>query len=132
MNGESERQDSRCLPPVSRGTGRLSWGQPAREVVRRTPGQHAGKDAGGTANTDGINQAEMTWADTYVQDGLNKRVTDGIAAANANGGAEIQFVGGIKAKFAKHGYSAAIVDAEPIWVRDGDVRTSAGVTAGMV
>ncbi|WP_421120939.1 hypothetical protein ACE2AJ_06535 [Aquihabitans daechungensis] len=68
--------------------------------------REAGKDAGGTANTDGINAAEMTWADTYVQDGLNKRVTDGITAANANGGAEIQFVGGIKAKFAKHGYCA--------------------------
>jgi Ca2+-binding RTX toxin-like protein/nitrogen fixation protein FixH len=68
--------------------------------------REAGNDAGGTANTDGLNQAEMTWADGYVQDGLNKRVTDGIAAANANGGAEIQFIGGIKAKFAKHGYCA--------------------------
>lgn len=79
--------------------GSYCTGQTAKE-------REAGKDAGGTANTDGINKAEMTWADTYVQDGLNKRVTDGIAAANANGGADISFVGGIKAKFAKHGYCA--------------------------
>ena len=68
--------------------------------------REAGKDAGGTSNTDGINAAEMQWADTYVQDGLNKRVNDGITAANANGGAEVQFIGGIKAKFKNHGYCA--------------------------
>ncbi|WP_426573856.1 Ig-like domain repeat protein [Aquihabitans sp. McL0605] len=66
----------------------------------------AGAAAGGTSNTDGLNAEEMKWADTYVEDGLNQRVNKGIATANANGGAQIQFVGGIKSVFAKHGYCA--------------------------
>ncbi|MEZ5182513.1 MAG: GDSL-type esterase/lipase family protein [Acidimicrobiales bacterium] len=72
----------------------------------------AGKLPGQTTNVDGLTQDEMTWADSYVQDGLNTRVKQGIDAANGNGGAQLVWVDGIKAKFANHGYCA-----QDRWIR---------------
>ncbi|HEX2576982.1 MAG TPA: SGNH/GDSL hydrolase family protein, partial [Aquihabitans sp.] len=66
----------------------------------------AGKVPGDTSSTDGINQAEMTWADTYVQDGLNAKVKANVDKANANGGAQLVWVDGIKEEFKNNGYCA--------------------------
>lgn len=72
----------------------------------------AGKLPGQTTNVDGLTADEMSWADSYVQDGLNTRVKQSIDTANANGGSQWVWVDGIKPLFGKHGYCA-----QDRWIR---------------